>query len=560
MARRNDRVSKTMLIKISPDMIADDASGLVGQKIKPKASVSFEEAEAPRTSVAEVPVVHTEMQQLFQGVYDAGLITDLSGKIIDANVRATQFLVYSVEELNSLQIVDIIVGLDSSTIETIVANLENDKFTLLEANCVRKDGYQFPAEITTSKIRSSSEGNDQLCFFIRDITNRKKAEEALQWAHTQLEARVHELNDAITKLQEHDKAKSQFVSNVSHEFRTPLASISYMTNNILKGIFGAIPDGVKTYIEMIREDSQRLARTVEDILDVSRIEAGGLVLNGGKVNFTWLTRHTVESLMVHAESEQLTLVFESNNINSFVDCDLRRMERAITNVVKNAIKFNERHGNVCVSLRVDEAEPGFIVLDVEDTGIGIEPEYLPRVTERFFRVGEFVSGTGLGLAICKEIVECHGGTLKVASPPPGKPKGTLVSIYLPMSAPAKVVVLSDNDENRNALVNDMTNHGFEVVYGSLLEMDVNLVQQAAPDVICVDWVGPGMEGSIVLAGIKGDEVLRKVPVFVVTGVQAEPLKMEIIDGLELPVLNCPWNEKDLMNCIEDCMLPVHKTS
>ncbi len=528
-------------------------------RIKPKA-VHYEEADAPSTKVADVPVGYTDVQQLFQGVYDAGFLADLDGNIVEANVRAVQFFSYSMEEFCRMHISQIIPGLDDSVVNTICRNLENDKFTLMEAQCERKDGTEFPAEISTSRLCYVSGEKDFLCFFIRDVTLRKQSEDALRWAHDQLEERVQELarvnaelNEAIDKLQEHDKAKSLFVSNVSHEFRTPLASIGYMAGNILRGIFGPIPEGMVSYVEMIKGDAQRLAGTVEDILDVSRIEAKALVLKKGMAQFPWLVHRCVDALRIQAEAEQLTMTL-SINANGFINCDRRRMERAVVNILKNAIKFNRRGGNISVTVETDDEKPGFIVLNVEDTGIGIESEYLSRVSERFFRVGEFVSGTGLGLAICREIVEFHGGTLSVASPPPGKEEGTMVSISLPAANPAKVLVVSDDESIRDTLIKQMTDYAFEVVYGALSGVNAEVVGEAAPDVVCVDWIGSGMDGGIILGNISNDENLRNIPVFVITGAdETEGPKKEIVDGLGLPVLVHPWREKDLLNCLEDCM-------
>ena len=570
---RSDRSSKTMLIKISPEMAADARGEGMPARIKPKA-VHYEEADAPSTKVADVPVGYTDVQQLFQGVYDAGFLADLDGNIVEANVRAVQFFFYSMEELCRMHISQIIPGLDDSVVNTICRNLENDKFTLMEAQCERKDGAEFPAEISTSRLCYVSGEKDFLCFFIRDVTLRKQAEDALRWAHDQLEERVQELakvnedmrieiaerkriegdlNDAIAKLQEHDKAKSEFVSNVSHEFRTPLASIGYMSGNILRGIFGPIPEGMVSYVEMIKGDAQRLAGTVEDILDISRIEAKALVLNKGIVQFPWLVHKCVDAIRVQAEAEQLTMTL-SVNANGFISCDRRRMERAVVNILKNAIKFNRRGGNISVTVETDDEKPGFIILNVEDTGIGIESEYLSRVSERFFRVGEFVSGTGLGLAICREIVEFHGGTLRVASPPPGKEDGTMVSISLPAANPAKILVVSDDESIRDAVINQLTDYAFEVVYGALSGVSAEVVGETAPDVVCVDWMGSGMDGGIILGNISNDENLRNIPVFVITSVdETEGPKKEIIDGLGLPVLVHPWREKDLLNCLEDCM-------
>jgi PAS domain S-box-containing protein len=153
-------------------------------------------------------------------VYDAVFITDLEGKILECNHRASEFFLLSSLELLDQSIVRLISGATPSLITTVQANLADQKYTLVEANCKRADNTSFPAEIAINKVDLDTKG--QLCFFIRDMTVRHNALCALQ--------------NANERLQAHDRARLEFVSNVSHELRTPLTSMVYAVNNMIRGV------------------------------------------------------------------------------------------------------------------------------------------------------------------------------------------------------------------------------------------------------------------------------------------------------------------------------------
>ena len=506
----------------------------------------------------QIPIEDADFKVLFQGLYDAAFITRLKGRIIDANARACDFFGYSRKDFREHNIMDIVVGLDESVLHTICENLAHDQFTLIQAHCLRKDGGHFPAEISTSRLRLST--RECLCFFIRDITARREAEENLRRAHASLEAEVAErarinadltaeiaerkrieaeLQSAIAKLQEHDRAKTEFVSNVSHELKTPLTSISYAAGNLLKGLAGPLPEAACPYLRMIREDCDRLRRTVEDILDMSRAEAGTLKMARLKTNFSRFVRATAESMRLQIESAELSLVVRIDLDKCFVACDPQKMERVIFNIVKNAIKYNVPHGSIGVCLRTGSRQ-GTVAVEVTDTGIGIAPEHLPHVTERFFRIGEHVSGAGLGLSICKEIMEKHGGGIEVRSPPPGMSKGTQVTAWLPWIAPPECLIITSEDRLLLSAMKEMDAYGYSIVHARTLEEGKTALGGRVPDLVAVDWTGDNMEGGVVIAQIRADPAWGATPVIAFTRSGEAGPKKEILQGLGIPMVETPW--------------------
>ena len=205
---------------------------------------------------------------------------------------------------------------------------------------------------------------DRLARTIRYAIERKRSELALKRYRDHLEEmvsdRTNELQESNAQLQNanerllaHDRARTEFVSNVSHELKTPLASMSYAIDNLLKGIVGSLPERAITYLEMLKEDAQRLGHTVGDILDLSRIESNRLELDRVRIPLTRLVHRTVASLQIQATEAGLNLNISTNGSKGFAECDPQKIERVILNVIRNAIKFTPSEGSVDVTLGTD---------------------------------------------------------------------------------------------------------------------------------------------------------------------------------------------------------------
>ncbi len=564
MSSKNELLSKTILLQIPPE-IAQGGRKTVGVRRR----AGFRDSLSRTQALAAAVIENAELKVLFDNVYDAALIADMAGNIVSANPRASHAFTYSAAEFCEQNISRIIIGFDDAVMKMVCDNLTNDQFTLIQAYCSRRDGTAFPSEISTSHIHLSS--GDFLCFFIRDVTARREAEEQIQRAHDELSAEVQErtklneelnaeirirndvegkLRQAIVKLQEHNVAKSQFVSNVSHELKTPLTSINYAAGNLLKGIAGPIGGRAKEYLSMIRADCERLTRTVEDILDMSRIEANSLQLRRVKIHFPRFVRRAAESIRIQVEAAGLVLKVSIDETNAFVNGDPQKLERVIFNIIRNAIKFNTPQGFVEVGLRADPRSPEFMLLEVIDSGIGIEPQYLKRVTERFFRVGEHISGAGLGLAICKELMEHHGGAIELMSPVPGMIRGTKVTLRFPLIAPPQALVVSDNEASGAAVRTQMAASGYRVIAGVMHTNFEQQLESPKPDLVILDWSTAGLEAGTVIWGMRSSEAARQIPMVILSDGGESPVKQEILRGMGVPVLTAPWQSDDLFKRLE----------
>ncbi len=418
----------------------------------------------------------------------------------------------------------------------------------------------------------------QLTRAIRYAIERKRTEAALRKYRNHLEELVRErttelleanqrlqaeigdrklaevrLRAAIERLEQHDKAKSQFVSNVSHELRTPLASMSYAIENMIKGVLGPLPERAMTYLDMLKEDCSRLTGTVTDILDMSRIDAKTLVLNKVKLPFARFVYRIVESLRMQAESQEHTLTVETEHGIGFVECDPQKMERVVINIVQNAIKFTPDAGKIQVQM---QAEEGWLEVSVADNGVGIDPEHVEHVMERYYRVGEHITGTGLGLSLSKDIVELHGGTVSIASPPPGRDKGTRVVIRLPIASRPTIIAVDDDGNTLELLREQLAACGYETQCCSDGQQALDRVRDAVPDAMIIDLQMPVVDGLQLIGSLKAHSAFRQIPVVVLSGIDIDPARQEILDGFRIPILQKPWHADDLCRIIEDAVIGI----
>ncbi|MDP2989424.1 MAG: ATP-binding protein, partial [Kiritimatiellota bacterium] len=342
-------------------------------------------------------------QELLQSLYDGVLITDATGRIMDVNERAMDFLLYTKDELSRLNIINIIAGANEALLATLRRNIEQRRYTLIEASCIRKDRTTFPAEIATNRLVLTPEGH--LCFFVRNITKRKKAEEALK--------------QTVTRLKEMDLSKSRFVANVSHELRTPLTIINTFVALVNDGVAGTVSDQQKECLETVLRNCERLAGLIDDVLDLGRIESGREEFHRARVNLTDLLKQCHHDFIPQCllRHQQFNLAMPETLPD--VLCDRDKIAQVLTNLVGNANKFTPEEG--VIILRAGQ-ENNVIRVDIEDTGPGIQPEDQSRIFEAFIQLARTEDntgskGAGLGLAICKHIINIHEGILQVESIP-----------------------------------------------------------------------------------------------------------------------------------------------
>jgi two-component system phosphate regulon sensor histidine kinase PhoR len=256
----------------------------------------------------------------------------------------------------------------------------------------------------------------------RDLLRRRLAEVEASFLRTvdesqrEILAMNEMLTTANTQLQELDRMKDAFLSMVTHELRTPLTVISGIAEMFEAGIYGELTIEQSEHLRQITMAAHRLRQLVNDLLDLSKMEAGMMRLRRKALDPHSLTCDAVEQLAMVAAQAGVTLKNRTGRDLPTVNGDGQRIGQVLTNLVSNAVKFTPSGGQVTISA---EAETGQIRFVIADTGYGIPPEALPRVFDKFFQAQSSTEsgtkGTGLGLAIVKHIVELHGGEVGVES-------------------------------------------------------------------------------------------------------------------------------------------------
>ena len=287
-------------------------------------------------------------------------------------------------------------------------------------------------------------GVPALFFGLHDLTEHKHAQEQLKELTGALERRVeertHALRTANEKLQEHDRLKSAFVSIVSHELRTPMTAIKGYVENLLERIAGPLTEKQTYCLTRVLHNVDRLTRMLNDLLDISRIEAGRVELNLAHVSIAELLSEVVESFQPIARKKLITLQAYAERSLPLIHADRDKLHQVLINLLQNAIKFTGNGGEIEVHARREE---DVMRICVSDTGVGIHPDDVKRIFDSFYRgrvIGGEAPGAGLGLSITKKLIELHGGRIWVES---SLSEGSRFYFTLPLQA-----ALPSNAEER----------------------------------------------------------------------------------------------------------------
>jgi signal transduction histidine kinase len=240
------------------------------------------------------------------------------------------------------------------------------------------------------------------------------------------------------QLRELERLRAEFVSVASHELKTPLSVIKGYVSLLEDGIYGEVPEEQKKVLAQIGDQGDRLARLVQQLLDVSRFEAGGARLHIQPLALRSFLQDLKDSFEPLAVQSEIDFRLETDSsLPDSIGADPDRLNEVVGNLLSNAFKFTPRQGTIVVKAhRGMRQDDSMVIIEVCDTGVGIPPEKLPRVFEKFYQVENDAQplsvGSGLGLAISKEIVEAHGGTISAESK---VGRGTTFRVFLPATPP-----------------------------------------------------------------------------------------------------------------------------
>jgi PAS domain S-box-containing protein len=364
-------------------------------------------------------------RKLFECAPDGIVIADSRNRQLDANASMCRMLGYAREELAGMRAVDLVAPGEVPHIEPTLSALEANADHHREWRLRRKDGSAFDAEVIATTLPDGD-----LLAMVRDITDRKLAEAEREKRH---------------RAEAADRIKSAFLATMSHELRTPLNSIIGFTGIILQGLAGPLNPEQTKQLDMVRTSARHLLALVNDVLDISKIEAGQLEIAHAPFDLTRSISKVVALVAPQAESKGLALSAQLAPGLGEIVGDERRFEQILLNLVSNAVKFTER-GSVTLAAEVvanadlpgTQERRAAVRLRVCDTGMGIKPEDLSVLFQPFRQVDSGLSrwheGTGLGLAICRRLAHLMGGDIGVESE---WGKGSTFIVTLPLKGPAQ---------------------------------------------------------------------------------------------------------------------------
>jgi len=232
----------------------------------------------------------------------------------------------------------------------------------------------------------------------------------------------------VTRHKHYEQLKDEFISTVSHELRTPLTVVREGVSQVRDGLMGPVPDEQKVMLDMVLQNSDRLGRIIEELLDVSRLEAGKVRLSRKLCDIAEVAAEVASNFKVILEKKGLEIQTDFVPLKIPIYIDREKIVQVLTNLIANALKFTAK-GQIKIRLRERD---GFVECKVSDTGKGISKADLPKAFLKFSQFGREVGpgdrGTGLGLPICKKLIELHHGRIKIESIPT---KGTSVSFVIP---------------------------------------------------------------------------------------------------------------------------------
>jgi len=334
---------------------------------------------------------------------------DLS--ICYANHGALLQLGYTREEIDMLKVTDLQPQFDEAKFREMIAPLRDGSVTSLTYQTMkrRKDGEELPVEVLLQYIQpNAARGAERFISVARDIRERVRAEAALRRAN---------------------EAKDAFIAAASHELRTPLAAAKAQAQLALRRLKDDLESAPAKSLRTITGQIDRMAKLVEDLLDVSRVQVGRLSLDISKYDLTALIHECAERVQALSEQHPIKLVLPEGTVE--LEGDRSRVDQVVTNLLSNAIRYSPRGGEVRLTV---ELEPQGVHIAVKDSGIGIPPEKQAVIFERFGRAhGSKYGGLGLGLTIAQGIVEQHGGEIFVESSGVAG-EGSTFHVRLPKSA------------------------------------------------------------------------------------------------------------------------------
>jgi len=561
-----NKFSKQTLPLIEKILVAFSArlSGLLAfEKIK----AFSERLEEQKEQLAKASAYN---RGLIDASIDSLIIISPNGIITDANSSTEAFLGLSREEL---------IGTDVTSYFTEPHMAKSGYQKVFQAGVVRdyelvmrnKNGKEIPVIYNASVYRDEKGEVIGILAAARDITERKMADkelnrlndelikrsEKLGFANSELEAQKSELSSQSVELMmqntelemqknqldEANRLKTIFLSNMSHELRTPLNSVIALSGVLSRRLTNIIPEEEHSYLEVIERNGKHLLDLINDILDISRIEAGKEEVEITTFNLNAAIGEVVSMIEPQAKTKNIELLFSKGDNTINITSDTDKIRHIMQNLISNAVKFTEQ-GTVKVKTQLNN---GGIAITVTDTGIGISEENQQHIFDEFRQADSSTSrkfgGSGLGLAIAKKYANFLGGTITVKSEPEAgaeftvllpvtyhpdneikyKPLDTISlnqrsTYFIPeqLKTTKNILLVEDSEPAIIQIKDILEEDKYNIVVAHDGQHALDALVYTIPDAIILDLMLPGIDGFEVLERVRNAEITANIPVLILT--------------------------------------------
>lgn len=420
---RSDSVPSILLLRFRPRESASSRFLLLNEKI----DALGREIRERRRAEEEAWAQREHFRVTLTSIGDAVIATDAQGAVTFINAAAQKLTGWGLEEALGRPLTEIFHVINEQTrekVENPVSKVIREGTTVGLANhtiLISRDGTERPIDDSGAPIRDESGGIIGTVLVFQDITERRQAEETLRNL-------LEREQIARYRAEEASRLKDEFLATVSHELRTPLNAILGWTRLLRGGNLDAATTA--RALETIERNAVSQNALIEDILDVSRIITGSFRLEFQTLDVLPLIEAAIDSVRLAAEAKGVTIESALDSEAGAISGDPQRIQQIIWNLLSNAIKFTPTGGRIEVRLERRDSQ---IEITVSDTGIGIEPDFLPFVFDRFRQAdssaARYYGGLGLGLAIVRHLVELHGGMVSAESA--GANQGATFRVSLP---------------------------------------------------------------------------------------------------------------------------------
>jgi PAS domain S-box-containing protein len=407
---------------------------------------------------------------------------------------------------------------------------------------VRKDGTTFEVDEVVHDVVMGDRPARMVVAY--NVTERRRREEELQ--------------DARLKAEAASRAKSEFLASMSHELRSPLHTITGFSELLEEEIEGPLNDKQKRFVQHIYRDSQHLLALINDILDLSKIEAGRLEFRTEDFELYPAIEEVVGTIRPQADAKSIAIVNQAQR-DLMLRADRLRFKQIIMNLLSNAVKFTPAGGHIGIESAWIRKQ---IAITVSDTGIGIPAEHRRAIFDVFYQAGATTKGiregTGLGLAICKRLVEQQNGKIWLESEP-GRGSRFSFSLPSPQTPPPPslrtgsrpvVLVVEDGDQALLHLAHDLEPDGYDVAFATSARDAMVKALELQPQAILLDLMLPGGKGWESLESLKSLRDTEKIPIIAVSVMQGDSAPLGAAAYLAKPVA-----KEALLRALQQHMTP-----